>query len=1087
MSSRHIIYSHLFTLCLAVCLSACGTQCDDVDDVDDMSTRPLPDLPGDVANPDMRMALRDMASQADMEDMLEDVFDLNPTSLDPDEDGIYPPDDNCPAHHNPTQHDRDRDGVGDACDHFNFYHDPANPITLSDVDESELLGLSDTPVSSEALGLTLPFTVSAVVDPPDRDGADLDFFSFTITHPGVLLLEVIPTHSGGQRAQFFPAAIITGYGLNNANLFRVGFAKSQSNPLQREVFLPIPGRYTIITSELANFNSNALAQGSEAWRYKVRASLAPLPAPTSQITPGQLAPLPSDGTLRVHEIDARSLDSGLRASLSKRYGADHTHSRPHLPALAIVDPDTFDTLAFSGEESLSRQEAQATLELKPGQHHDTLWLVEDYIQRDERHELDITAEVEPLDLSREIETDQAPRDVRHRPLTWLEVGATIRGAIDAPRGHHPDQDLFLFRAHQGRALRLTLTPTPGSRLSPELKLGHAYAEDGQSAFFVAHRSAVPMTFDPEVRSVSYLISDAQAGEMAMLIGHAHPRSEPGGMPEGGPSYGYEVSLEELDVVVREVSALPSEHDLALDAGGYGALSFEAEQGQLFLITFASKDRGLETRLLGAGFEVMERTFADPITFKAPRAGRYTIDITSLDGQASPLDTPERVRIAPVDVHPMEELPMAMGEGTLAGPEREQHWRVEVPANTLVELGFSAQHFSAEVQVFRESETLDLLGVTSSNELVSFPEDTTLLIKVTASLDTSMGPFDYLIGARTVSLDAPWQQLPHSTTLQMPAPPFGFVVPLDLQASTLYSIQADSSTSSEALMMRLIDASTLGTFASAAPSERLRWAPTTAHQPMLFVHDATQKRQADSTVTLSVGKPSIITIPEAELPRSATYSALTDEVIYRIALPDIGALTLHSDSAIPHRVSWLAEDDLRPLPVPHLLNTSTALSSELTHYLLAVHPITAPTMPTPITISTRYKPSSQAVLEIEPNDTPATAQPVLEFPSLYTGSLSSSLDRDDVFSMTLEQGDVLWALTSAGIDTSSYALDAELVLTDSEGAVVAFTRHGAEGFFPALLAHEITQSGTYTMTLRLPPEVRYSTGTYVLFFEREPAP
>ncbi len=1012
-----------------------------------------------------------------------------------DEDGVELEDDNCPEHFNPQQEDRDHDRIGDACDHYPFFYAPHNPAHVDINQESEVSLPSDDELYASANNtVSLPHVMRGRVSPPHSDATgelegDLDFVTFEVDKPTVILVRVEPKQMRIQRSQFWPTFLLSGYGLNNANVFRVGLSHSQGNPLERELFLPAPGQYTLTMSDLTNFISHREPVGSEDWEYTLYISeMSVSELDVNDLELGAITSVPDEGKLNIHRVQVPDLrDLQLNFSMPEALSQEDTFLEL-VPSFSVYDPEQGRVLASSGEESIRGHEGQLDLVLRHAGARE-LWIVQDHVQRDPlTQEHRVMLQPQAANLGEDPESNTNPRNVRHQRLTWLEPGAKIQGFIDAPRGANqtPDKDLFLVQPQQGKALEVRVTPRTGSQLSPKICLGHAYAEKNQSSFYISHQTPVPERFESTTRTLSYVVSDKQAGEMAILLSHQLPSSEQAGQAEGGPSFGYELEVVEVEPTIEPPSvSMPVDQDVHIDEGSYTLVPFEADAGESLLVTFEhGYQQHLITRLFDAEFNTMRHTYADPMTFKAPSQGVYFIELMDVNGRGSQAEDLAHVRIESADIQPLGELPMMLRSSSLESRREEQHWRVQVPAHTPLELALNATRFVPEVHVFKESDTLELLGSTSFNELFEFDEDTTLVIKVAAHKDYDFQAGEYQIGMRSLDVDAldtldtPSSYLLNSRNTHAP---FGEVFKVGLQAQQIHIFASQDAASS--MVTRLHRRSTLETLSASSMGGRLRYIPSRSEDALLFVHKHPRATVVSESLSVGAGFAYLRRIGVQDFLHQSYHNGPLSETLYLLSVDEPGALKLASTSERAYNFTWLNPHSMEPLKESGQGPVNYAVSNSADEYMFTVHPTDRNLFsyaPQVIEVLPSFMPSSLAVIEQEHNG--PHAEPVLSMPALHAGTLSSYEDRADEFTLELQAGDTLYVISMADSSTSSYALDPRLVLTNNQGQTIASASYGGFGFFPSLHEVQIPETGTYSLSLELPPNHPHSIGGYMILFD-----
>ncbi|MFU8806978.1 MAG: thrombospondin type 3 repeat-containing protein, partial [Bradymonadaceae bacterium] len=398
---------------------------------------------------------------------------------DRDGDGVPDDEDNCPDIFNPDQADRDRDGLGDVCDDYPNIYDPSNPSELLITEEDPNLP-NDSSTQGESYGLSLPFIIEGGLEPASSAGGDLDYYSFEIDEPTALLV-----HLEARGTSYWPAAIVHGYDWRNGNVQSVVVGSASGQGAVRDIFLPVPGRYSILVTDLRNL-TNQPNVGGPAYDYRVSVSEVPLPDAVSLSSSGPPHSFEHLHELRVLEVDV----SGQNAIVVEARGVARDSQSALLPAVAVMDKANGSVLAYTVGGQVD--EASLRVELSTmlsGQ--DTVLVIADHVQAQGRN--DMLVDVSMPVITEDLETLQVARDQRDDDLLWLVPGAGVEGVIGPPRllsdtQLMPDTDYFLFTVRRGESYRVRVEPVGTSPVLPRVEAG-IYIYDGFSSFFLANQMA----------------------------------------------------------------------------------------------------------------------------------------------------------------------------------------------------------------------------------------------------------------------------------------------------------------------------------------------------------------------------------------------------------------------------------------------------------------------------------------------------------------------------------------------------------------------------------------------------------------------
>ena len=107
--------------------------------------------------------------------------------------------------------------------------------------------------------------------------------------------------------------ILLGMDWPNQNVFRVDIAPDVGISSDREMFLPFPGRYTLVMSDARNFIPSQPDVGGAGLQYNVSVSELPLPDAEPVSLPAPAISNDYDGVTKVYEVAVDGLE-GLRVT-----------------------------------------------------------------------------------------------------------------------------------------------------------------------------------------------------------------------------------------------------------------------------------------------------------------------------------------------------------------------------------------------------------------------------------------------------------------------------------------------------------------------------------------------------------------------------------------------------------------------------------------------------------------------------------------------------------------------------------------------------------------------------------------------------
>lgn len=991
--------------------------------------------------------------------------DMN-VDVDSDEDGILDADDNCPSVANEDQADRDRDGVGDVCDTFPNYWDPANPAELETTVEDETVIPNNSSIQGEAYGLEIPFAVEGFVGPVEGGVGELDFYSFEISEPTAIIIDIEGSNT------FWAGAILFGYDWRNANVQRILLPGDVGLPGDREIWLPVPGKYTIAVSDARNFIASAVDVGGEDLTYKMSVSTIPLPEPESLELPSGVVPLTYENRLRVFEADA----TGLETLTVDANGVGLDQNSFHFAAFALWDVANERTLSYSAAAQVGDTgRVKGSTKIKDVS---TVWLIEDHVQRFGQASSTIT--VDTQNVTSDIETAQLPSDERSSELVWLTPGTSLNAEIGAPRASGPttlvaDTDYFPFVLKRGEAFKLTVTPTASSQMLPDIDVGH-FADNGGSSIFV-RRFESPTPSDAQTpASIRYLVSSLEDGEFGVRIGHGPNAFNSN--PVGGAGFGYTVSLEPYEPDVIALGAAPSTQPTVLEDGTVGVASFEASEGDIMRVEVSGADLFYDAYVLAPDTYEQLTVSDEVITFRAPADGTYTYVFYDFLGRGSDTD-PVTISISTAEIQPYPSLGSVVS-GTIETDGQADLYSIELTAGDRLDMRLSAPDFLTSTEMF-DPNFRRVFSTISSQRQFQVDESGTYYFSISSYDGLGAADQTYVFGLESIA-PTDLGALPGTGQRVLDNSPFAHWYSFDVEDGKSYSVAARVSAGAftpriyvvEAADASVIESSTNGT---------ARWVSDFTGEAWFAVYEADNSGNAAWNVSVDVAELTVGPV----VPGTPTNDALasgTDEKLFRFTAP-AGAVSVEIDTVGGWEpIITVLDSNLNTVnDARQFSKTARFARSAQGDYSVSVRAADAMAAgPLDFTLSVVTSVEATALTETEPNDDTAGAQ-MITFPSGISGTVGGA-DVADHFIADFVIGQRVWAIATDRSMQGIYSMNAVLELIDPQGAVAASDSFDSEGFIPALYGESITESGAWELVMR-PRDNSTWSGDYFVYFYATP--
>jgi hypothetical protein len=672
---------------------------------------------------------------------------------DDDSDGVSNADDNCPQAANEDQLDRDRDGAGDACDHFASIHDPSNPDTFETTAEDPENISNDSFSQGQEYGLGLPFLVEGGVSALEAGQPDRDFYSFEISEPTLVLVEVSATED-----KFLPAGAILGFQGRNANVSRFVLGSQAGTSRYREMFLPVPGSYSLIVSDQRNFTSDPDVGGS-GYGYSASVSMVPMPEPEAIDLPSAPVEKDVDGRVHVYEVDASEVDA-LKASST----GVPSNASIVFPMLAVYDPDANRTLSLTSPQQTNDQSAKVEYTTKLGQSA-RVWVIEDFWQRVGTNKTLI--EFGSAQVDSEFETFSEPQDDRSSELVWMQPSTSVEGTIGPARTLSDtelaaDIDYYLASVAPGSLVTFTVTPTASSILQPEVTLGSLYEQPDSTTFLQTTTGpSAENPGDPVV--VTDFYDGLLAGETSIRIRHAPNAGAEA--PEGGPGFEYSVEMQVTEPVVDDLGALPAVVSGVFDTPGKTDFyKFSAEAGDNLNFRLDENNYFGQMTVYHAGtYQPVLETFSGRSLLVIEETGDYVVRIAPYYEDRDPTWTytlgVEKIEATDVGMPPVSET------GVVDNAPFPTWYKMPVSTDGVYEASVETPSgdFGPQIRVYaapnQNVETLKLIQSGSGSVRWMAPESSEVFIEIADSEDRGDPAFTYTLevnslNASAITLDMP---------------------------------------------------------------------------------------------------------------------------------------------------------------------------------------------------------------------------------------------------------------------------------------------------------------------------------------------